>query len=46
VNETTEQRLEKLERKLAEYDALIAKLMVLAAGSVVGRKFLKQLEPR
>ena len=44
--QATEQRIEALEAKLATYDALIAKLMLLAAGSTVGRKFLKQLDPR
>jgi hypothetical protein len=40
---TTEERVTELERKIEAYDALIAKLMALAAASPVGRKLLKKV---
>lgn len=38
---STEERLERVEKRLAEFDALLERLMLLAAGHPVGRKLLK-----
>lgn len=40
---TTDERLEALERRVAQYEDLIARLVMLAAQHPFGRRLLKQM---
>lgn len=40
---TAEERLAKLEKRIDEFDAMIARLMMLAARNPLGRKILKDM---